>query len=48
MGVRSVPRSVFESSGPATFSVDITLDLPEDAGGTIHATERYSLTIQKV
>jgi hypothetical protein len=48
LGVRSVPRSVFESSGPAKISIDVQLDLPADQGGELHATERYSLTIQRV
>jgi hypothetical protein len=48
LGVRSVPRSVFESSGPATLSIEVPLDLPGDTGATVRATERYSLTIQRV
>jgi hypothetical protein len=48
LGVRSVPRAVFESSLPATLSLDVQLDLPNDQGGQVHATEHYALTIQRV
>ena len=48
LGVRSVPRSVFESSGPATLSIEVQLDLPGDQGATVRATERYTLRIQRV
>jgi hypothetical protein len=48
LGVRSVPRSVFESSAPATLSIEVQLDPPGDQGATVRATERYSLTIQRV
>jgi hypothetical protein len=48
LGVRSVPRSVFESDGPTTLSIEVQLDLPNDQGGEVHATEKYALTIQRV
>ena len=48
LGVVSVPRSVFESSGPQTIGIELTFDLPNDQGGEVHAVERYSLTIQRV
>ena len=47
IGVRTVPRAIFESTGPANLSIEIQLDLPNDQGGTVHATERYALTIQR-
>ena len=48
IGVRTVPRAIFESSGPASLSIEVQLELPGDQGGTVHATERYALTIQRV
>jgi hypothetical protein len=48
VGVRSVPRAIFESDGPANLSIEVQLDLPNDQGGEVHATERYALTIQRV
>jgi hypothetical protein len=48
IGVQSVPRSVFESGGPSSMSIDVTLDLPNDQGGQVHAVEHYELTIQRV
>ena len=52
ISVRSVPRAIFESTGPANLSIEVQLDLPDtQAGpspGTVHATERYALTIQRV
>jgi hypothetical protein len=48
LGQRTVPRAVFESDGPQALSVDVQLDLPDEHGGTVHATEHYSLTIQRV
>ena len=48
IGVRSVPRAIFESGGPASLSIEVQLDLPDDQGGTVHATEKYALTIQRV
>jgi len=47
LGVVSVPRSVFESSGPQTLGVELSFDLASDGGGTVHAVERYELTIQR-
>ncbi len=48
IGVRSVPRAIFESAGPANLSIEVQLDLPNDQGGMVHATEKYALTIQRV
>jgi hypothetical protein len=48
LGVRTVPREIFESDGPSDLSIEVTLDLPNDQGGTVHAVERYTLRIQKV
>ena len=48
IGVRTVPRAIFESTGPASLSIEVQLELPGDQGGTVHATERYALTIQRV
>jgi hypothetical protein len=48
LGVVSVPRSVFESSGPQTLGIELEFDLPSDGGGELNAVERYSLTIQRV
>jgi hypothetical protein len=48
LGVVSVARSVFESSGPQTIGIEVSFELPSDGGGTIEAVERYALTIQRV
>jgi hypothetical protein len=48
VGARSVPRAVIEYGSPQTLSIDVQLDLPNDQGGEVHATERYSLTIQRM
>ena len=47
IGAATVPRSVFESSGPQTFGIEIRFDVPGDQGGMVHATERYEFTIQR-
>jgi hypothetical protein len=47
IGAATVPRSVFESSGPQTFGIEIRFDVPGDQGGMVHATQRYEFTIQR-
>lgn len=48
IGLKSVPRAVFEADAPQTISIDVDFDLTDPTGAQIHASESYSLTIQRV
>ena len=48
IGLKTVPRAIFEADTPQTFSIDVDYDLTDPIGGQVHASESYSLTIQRV
>jgi hypothetical protein len=51
LGNQTVPREVFEAATPQTLSFSVEFDLtdPNPAGAAqIHASDRYSMTIQRV
>ncbi len=50
IGKKTVPSEIFQSDTPQTVSIDVDFDLglPGGLGGTISASETYSLTIQRV
>lgn len=48
IGSKTVPSDVFEAETPQTVSIDVDFDLTDPVGAQIHASESYSLTIQRV
>lgn len=48
IGLKTVPSAIFEADTPQTISIDVDYDLADPVGGTVHASESYSLTIQRV